>query len=162
MGNTYVMDGKTYVEVDRKARVGDKVLIINATKSHGKYDNGSVVQVDRVNSIGIESNSARTTDDTNSEGFIHKREYVVLEPLEEETPSVTDLLANLARRVSSLEHQLSATQANVEKLAEELATLRHQTHPKEVEVFTFEKFLDSIADKVAERLVGQSRMEGGR
>jgi hypothetical protein len=37
------------------------------------------------------------------------------------SPSVTDLLANLARRVSSLEQQLSDTQGNVEKLAEELA-----------------------------------------
>jgi hypothetical protein len=164
MGNTYVMDGKNYVEVERKARVGDKVLIVNANKSYGKYDNGSVVRVDRVSSIGIESNSARTVEDSNSEGFIHKREYVVLEPLEsEETPSVTDLLANLARRASSLEQQLSATQANTEKLAEELANVKYiceidldqRTQPKEVEAVTFEKFLDSIADKVAERLVGR-------
>jgi DNA repair exonuclease SbcCD ATPase subunit len=90
------------------------------------------------------------------------------------SPSVTDLLANLARRVSSLEQQLSSTQSNVEKLAEELAEVKHMTHendreiydllkrldngnsPKEVEAVTFEKFLDSIADKVAERLATKS------
>jgi chromosome segregation ATPase len=42
------------------------------------------------------------------------------------SPSVTDLLANLARRVASLEQQLSATQGNVEKLAEELANAKHR------------------------------------
>jgi chromosome segregation ATPase len=42
------------------------------------------------------------------------------------SPSVTDLLANLARRVSSLEQQLSSTQSNVEKLAEELANTKHR------------------------------------
>jgi hypothetical protein len=89
------------------------------------------------------------------------------------SPDITDLLANLARRVSSLEQQLSATQGNVEKLAEELANVTHWNkkhatmfgklyedvrllkdcaHPKEVEVVTFEKFLDSVADDVAKKL----------
>jgi multidrug resistance efflux pump len=38
---------------------------------------------------------------------------------------VIDIIANLARRVSSLEQQLSATQSNVEKLAEELADAKY-------------------------------------
>jgi chromosome segregation ATPase len=38
---------------------------------------------------------------------------------------VIDVIANLARRVASLEQQLSATQSNVEKLAEELANTKH-------------------------------------
>jgi deoxyribodipyrimidine photolyase-like uncharacterized protein len=93
----------------------------------------------------------------------------------ESDPSVTDLLANLARRVSSLEQQLSATQTNMEKLAEEGANTLHFAHaierdvmviekrldngmsPKEVEVFTFENFLDSIADKVAQKIIGGGR-----
>jgi chromosome segregation ATPase len=95
------------------------------------------------------------------------------EECSEANPDVTDLLANLARRVSSLEQQLSATQGNVEKLAEELANVTHWNkkhatmfgklyedvrllkdcaHPKEVEVVTFEKFLDSVADDVAKKL----------
>jgi hypothetical protein len=37
---------------------------------------------------------------------------------------VIDVIANLARRVASLEQQLSATQGNVEKLAEELANAK--------------------------------------
>jgi F0F1-type ATP synthase delta subunit len=39
---------------------------------------------------------------------------------------VIDVIANLARRVASLEQQLSATQSNVEKLAEELANTKHR------------------------------------
>jgi septal ring factor EnvC (AmiA/AmiB activator) len=42
------------------------------------------------------------------------------------SPQVTDILANLANRVHSLEQQLSDTQANVEKLAEELANTKHR------------------------------------
>jgi TolA-binding protein len=42
---------------------------------------------------------------------------------------VIDVIANLARRVSSLEQQLRDTQGNVEKLAEELATVRHVSKP---------------------------------
>jgi regulator of replication initiation timing len=38
---------------------------------------------------------------------------------------VIDVIGNLARRVHSLEQQLRDTQANVEKLAEELAELKH-------------------------------------
>jgi predicted RNase H-like nuclease (RuvC/YqgF family) len=40
---------------------------------------------------------------------------------------VVDIIANLARRVHSLEQQLRDTQANVEKLAEELEYAKHDS-----------------------------------
>jgi chromosome segregation ATPase len=43
-----------------------------------------------------------------------------------DSPSVTDLIANLANRVHSLEQQLRDTQGNLEKLAEELANTKHR------------------------------------
>jgi hypothetical protein len=183
MANTYVMDGKEYVEVDRKAEVGDKVLIVNAEFSYGMYRNGDLITVERMDDTGIYNKSIACvgTGGSNSSGCIYHEEYLVLEPLENESsPQITDLIANLANRVHSLEQQLRDTQSNVERQAEELAHFdyaintvadrisRVQTRVEEneqtqsVEVVTFEKFLDSIADKVAERLVGQSRMEGGR
>jgi chromosome segregation ATPase len=59
-------------------------------------------------------------------GFYHGT-YDVLEPMSTEaSPEVTDLLANLARRVTSLETQLRATQRNLETTAEELANARHR------------------------------------
>jgi septal ring factor EnvC (AmiA/AmiB activator) len=39
---------------------------------------------------------------------------------------VVDVIANLARRVHSLEQQLSDTQNNVERQAEELANTKHR------------------------------------
>jgi TolA-binding protein len=45
-----------------------------------------------------------------------------------------DLIANLARRVASLEQQLSATQGNVEKLAEELANVKYLTESNEQDI----------------------------
>jgi hypothetical protein len=125
MRKTHVIDGVTYVAVDREAKIGDKVLIVEAWGAHGKYDNGSVIEVQRLEDEGIENDMVSARN--NETGFISTREYVVLEPLEAvDSPQVTDLLANLARRVSSLEQQLSATQANVEKLAEELANTKHR------------------------------------
>jgi hypothetical protein len=93
MSNTYVMDGVTYVEVDRKAEVGEKAVI-----------NGRVITVDGSYRDGIyyyESHIKRYRAHEN---------YRVLEPLEQD---VTDLIANLARRVHSLEKQLADTQGNV-------------------------------------------------
>jgi phage shock protein A len=55
-----------------------------------------------------------------------------------DSPQVIDLLANLARRVASLEQQLSSTQSNVEKLAEELANTKHRVskHAERVGMLT--------------------------
>jgi hypothetical protein len=153
--NTQVIDGKKYAAVERKAEVGDKVVI-----------NGRLFTVDRSYREGVyyyEGIKKR---------YCAHENYRVLDPLEQD---VTDLLANLAHRVSSLEQQLSATQDNLEKLAEELASVKYigecstddiidldqrliavegRTQPQSAEVVTFEKFLDSIAEKVAQKLVG--------
>lgn len=172
MRKMYVIDGIKYVVVEREAKVGDNVVIVDAWLSHSKYANGDIIEVHRAFEDGIENDLVK--DVKNETGYIADKEYVVIEPLEtDETPDINDLLANLARRVSSLEQQLRDTQGNVEKLAEELATKTREidkkielaldyivtlddrvNKPQSVEVVTFEKFLDSIADKVAERLVG--------
>ncbi|WHY01850.1 hypothetical protein [Neobacillus sp. DY30] len=151
MSKTHVIDGVTYAEVDGQAEVGDYVII---------KSNGVITKVIDRGDFGIFYSEGKPG--------ILDHGYKVLEPLTS-NPDIHDLLANLARRVeylerkaSSLEQQLRDTQGNCEKLAEELATVKHQSAPKEVEVVTFEKFLDSIADKVAERLVGQARKEGVR
>ena len=87
---THVIDGVTYVEVDRKAKVGDMVWLVNIDmplilrKAH---------DVDAINE-DIECELVKT-----------------LEPVEESPdvevvpPSVVDMLANLARRVSELERE---------------------------------------------------------
>lgn len=149
MAKTHVIDGVTYVEVERKAEVGDKIVMIYYGDSG--YDAGDIFDVK-----GTNKTYANFRDNDGDLRSALKNRYRVLEPLTS-NPDLADILANLARRVQSLEQQLRDTQGNVEKLAEELATVKHRTQPKEVEAVTFEKFLDSIAGKVAERLVGGVR-----
>jgi predicted RNase H-like nuclease (RuvC/YqgF family) len=155
----HVIDGVTYVEAHREARYGDKVLIVNEEETYGRYRNGDVITVQRIVHSGIENDSARSAEyEGNNTGFISKREYVVLERIKKtlseliskcasenrheevnfDSPQVTDILANLARRVSSLEQQLSSTQSNVEKLAEELENAKHRVskHAERVGMLT--------------------------
>jgi hypothetical protein len=108
MSKTHVIDGVTYVEVERDACVGDYVIL----KSNGVITKA----IDR-GTFGIFYSEGKP-------GILDNG-YYVLEPVEE-SPDITDLLANLARRVSSLEQQLLDTQGNVEKLAEELANTKHR------------------------------------
>ena len=167
MSKTHVIDGVTYVEVDRQAEVGDKVLITNVWDSSGKYGNGSVLEVIYG---GIVSDTARTDyDENNPEGFVSRREYVVIEPVEtvdqtQASQEVLDLLANLARRltaaegrVTALESQLRDTQRNVETWAEEternvkdIATLDSRTYSLTT-VQSAEGILNEIARLVSRR-----------
>jgi chromosome segregation ATPase len=104
MSKTHVIDGITYVEVKREAEVGDNVWLVNL-KCHTK-----LTEMNDIDGINEDINYG---------------DIKVLEPLEAD-PQITDLIANLARRVHSLEQQLSDTQANVEKLAEELANTKYR------------------------------------
>ncbi|MED3649973.1 hypothetical protein [Heyndrickxia sporothermodurans] len=135
--------GERFRMVERKADVGDKILIVKAERARGHYQNGNV--------------SVVTEDDRWSDGMgvsvdgwdwgVGHNEYRVLEPVDnanelitvdetQASPQVLDILANLARRVSELETQLSAqfhyrreldslqsqlrdTQGNVERFAQQ-------------------------------------------
>jgi hypothetical protein len=65
----------------------------------------------------------------------------------EARPSVTDLLANLARRVSSLEQQLKDTQRNVERQAEELANAKHLTESNEQDIAMLDERTQPLVSK---------------
>jgi predicted RNase H-like nuclease (RuvC/YqgF family) len=109
-------NGKWYRTVERRARNGEEIIIVSNKMIHGLVV-GNVYRYNNESAGGyyVEEVDGRDID------------YRVLEPLEsEETPNIHDLLANLARRVASLEQQLSATQSNVEKLAEELENANHR------------------------------------
>jgi hypothetical protein len=140
MSKTHVIDGVTYVEVDRDAKVGDKAV----GKYTGRiYDVSEVTETGHIYDVfGFNSNRAS---------------YYVLEECCEEAPDITDLLANLARRVTSLERQLSDTQANVEKLAEELADVKYNAK-KHIErltcdIITLDERLNSTANKRIEVII---------
>jgi predicted RNase H-like nuclease (RuvC/YqgF family) len=148
--NVHTIDGKTYVEVERKAVVGEKVIVVNAEHTCGKYKNGDVFEVQRLEDIGIENDAVIAAD--NSDGIIYHEEYCVLEPVADadEQPveatandprSMFDLLANLARRVNSLERQVESlstqlkdTQGNVERQGVEIAELEKLTDSNEEDI----------------------------
>jgi hypothetical protein len=114
-GNSIEIEGKRYRMAHRRANMGELVYIISNQMGHD-LDICAIYTHDGRTSAGgwhVEENDGKY------------RDYVVLEHLEE-TPDINDLLANLARRVQSLEQQLRDTQGNVEKLAEELANTRHR------------------------------------
>lgn len=108
------VDGKRYRMVERKAKVGDKVLI-----------NGHVCE--KANGIFI-------VDKVEQNGHIQYGKYgrrpygyKVLIPLEStnDPDPIIDLIANLARRVTSLERQLADTQHNLEKFAQQTESNTH-------------------------------------
>jgi hypothetical protein len=115
MAKTYVIDGKEYVEVARRADIGEKIIITkhpNEPAYHGNiYKVTSIPDKGKVSAEGL---IAITSHDV----FYHG-EYRVLVEVDVESPDVTDLLANLARRVTSLESQLRDTQRNLETFAEQ-------------------------------------------
>ncbi|AYV74305.1 hypothetical protein M1D49_08025 [Bacillus sp. PK3-056] len=121
----HTIDGKQYVEVEREAKVGEKVIIINAEDTGGKYENGNIIIVESANYIGIENRSYAS--EINPEGFIDHCEYRVLEPIDSEDDLVTasadnpdqiiELLGNLARRVTELEQRVNQYNALFRDLA---------------------------------------------
>lgn len=132
----HVIDGVTYVEVERKAEVGEKVIVISPAIGRGWYNGkvGDIFEVIDGSEYGfigetLESGDIYVENGGNSNGicaYISRNNYRVLDPIETKaSPQITDILANLARRVSSLEQQLRDTQGNCEKLAEELANAKY-------------------------------------
>lgn len=191
--NIVQIDGKRYGLVDRKAEVGEKVLIVGDEDLSGRY--GEVMFY-----FGKDA-SIDIGDDIDYYPYLQKEEYRVLEPVKTNTAQkitvditandeFIDLIANLARRVSSLESQMSDTQGNVERQAQELENHLHspvnwatqdefielnakvemltddivmldeRTMPerlKEVDAVDFSGFIEMVADKVADKLIGGAR-----
>ncbi|MEX5835864.1 hypothetical protein D070_13350 [Bacillus velezensis] len=71
---------REYAEVDRKAEVGEKIVIVEKADFEEGYENGDVFTVDRhrPGKSHVESDEARCGGNIN--GFILREEYHVLEP----------------------------------------------------------------------------------
>ncbi|QAV85192.1 hypothetical protein ES965_14355 [Bacillus subtilis] len=72
---------REYVEVDRKAGVGEKIVIVARNSRSESYENGEIFTVERVWKPlegDIESDEAKSI--TNGDGLIFRSEYRVLEP----------------------------------------------------------------------------------
>ncbi|MBR0007827.1 hypothetical protein [Bacillus subtilis] len=71
---------REYMEIDRKAEVGEKIVIVEKADCDDWYENGAIFTVnrDRPGKSHIESDAARCGGNNN--GFILREEYHVLEP----------------------------------------------------------------------------------
>lgn len=117
---THVIDGKTYVEVERKAKVGD--LIVYNYNGISESTPRKVTEVDET--VARFNVYCCCEDREEVSGYTHAA-YRVLEPVDQAPESIVDIIANLIRRVASLESQLRDTQANVERQGVEISANEH-------------------------------------
>jgi len=108
------IDGKRYRLVDREAKVGERIIIVNG---YGWYRDkvGDIYDVIHPSKYDFEGNDNSKTYVEHEENaykdvihFVRRGNYRVLEPLPETTEtskSTVDLIANLAQRVAELERQ---------------------------------------------------------
>jgi hypothetical protein len=139
---THEIDGVTYIEVNRKAEVGDIIIIVSPESSADYYKNGSILTVSEADRWPT-ADPGEAVSVKEHHLAVYHREYRVLErrvptlselcakctpenrheevfvDTSQTSPAVIDMLANLARRVTSLESQLRDTQRNVETFAEQ-------------------------------------------
>lgn len=135
---THIIDGKTFVEVERKANIGEKIII--TVGGEGWYEKrvGEIFTVINGYDYGFH-NDETYVDHEPSNGklsFVVQGEYRVLTEVGEEPPAPSnteDIIANLVRRVHSLERQVDSlstqlrdTQRNVERQGVEIANLTHK------------------------------------
>jgi len=119
-----------YRLVDRKAKVGEKVIVVEANVSLVYRNVGEIVEI--IETDGDTFGGLLNPYDLGEKGAIYHFQYLVLEPVEQDeetnilpktteaSESVLDLLANLARRVAELERE------NKE--------LRHQSHNHRLDI----------------------------
>jgi hypothetical protein len=105
------IDGQRYRMVDRKAEVGERIIIIDAdiVDYLSNYKNGDVFVVrehSRKYRGGVEAVSPNVFDDKID--VIMPYEYCVLEPVhdEETSPTVHEMLANLSEQIVKLNRRI--------------------------------------------------------
>lgn len=125
------IDGERFRLVDRKAEVGERVIIVNADDLNNEgygvgdiYEGVSSWEFGRDNKGGI---------DTNCGVSLFHEEYHVLVPVESEQTmdkpeSLHDIIANLVKRVAELEHENKSLvrQYAIDKLSEEVEELEER------------------------------------
>ncbi len=73
---THTIDGVTYREVDRKAEVGERVIVVGNESEHGFFT-GEIVLTVRETFGGV-----RAQDIHGKEWYLRNSDYLVLEPVE--------------------------------------------------------------------------------
>jgi hypothetical protein len=146
------IDGERYRMVDREAKVGEKVIIVKADRTFGKYKNGSVIVTEDVDEHGI-YNEGVIEVNGNREGYITHEEYRVLEPTiqaerVEPVLSTSDLIANLAKRVVELERRLSDINADVNEVNERIDRLAYTCEQSTISIARDVERIDADVERM--------------
>src|SRR5699024_6455147 len=107
------IDLSKYKEVDRVAKIGEEIKVVDAKVTYGDYDNGDIFTVEsRYERKGIWAKEL-------PEGaiYIGHSEYVVLEPIEE-SPDLADLVIRLSQTVARQQSEIDTLKADLQSFAE--------------------------------------------
>lgn len=168
--NIVHIDGERYEMVDRKAEVGEKVVVVNDEDSSEEFGNFRIGEVGTVESYATDDTyfgeyaNVRVSDGRDIPLYLH--EYRVLVPVEssEEEPQPSDpidVIANLATRVAELERQVKKLNAALPEdmklraestqrylaLQDEIDTLHKDSRRHGEELARLEKGMNSQAQR---------------
>ncbi len=147
------IDGERFRMVDRKANVGERVIVTNDW-----YDakSGNTLSIIDGSDFGFSADREnkevfyKHPDNSKSQiRFISGNFYRVLVPADSEIApqSQDDIIANLIRRVAQLESELSGAKRDIETWAQEVESLKHEVvQPKQItlDVDTFAKLIGGV------------------
>ncbi|WP_245415722.1 nucleotide modification associated domain-containing protein [Alteribacter populi] len=118
------IDGVRYVEADRKAEVGDKIIVVNTCDK--RWENGEVFDVYAGGKGVISIRHPEGNYGGKELAIVANNEFRVLEPIEDR--DLSDILAHVAREQAEMKRELAALAGRLEDVAE-IAEPRADAHP---------------------------------
>lgn len=117
-GNIYEANGKRYRELTKYPVVGDTVLIVDAWEDGEGYEEGEVHTLTRILSYDPEDvNAVRFVDKEGRDNCLKIGEFVIVEPIESETPAplpyLSDILDDIKTKVTRLEERTEENHRNI-------------------------------------------------
>ena len=107
-GAIRVIDGIKYKEVKRKARVGEKIVIVRGVQTKGRYCDGDILTVQDDDRWA--DGSGITPEEFNY--GIHHAEYNVLEPVNALDTNLLGVIADLTACVAKLTEEVRELRKN--------------------------------------------------
>ncbi|AWC29094.1 hypothetical protein [Bacillus cytotoxicus] len=117
-GNIYEVDGKRYRELTKEPAIGDTVLVVDAWEDGEGYEEGEVHTLTKILSRNHEDvNAVRFVDKEGRNNYLKLSEFVIVEPIESETPShlpyLSDILDDIKTKLTRLEERTEENHRNI-------------------------------------------------
>jgi hypothetical protein len=132
------INNNRYRLINRKANVGEKIIVANADDNYEGYKNGDIFTVQEVRK--------QTVDTDKKYVVLYHFEYYVLEPIESsnsivtaeenDSKSVIDLLANLTQRLNELEKRVSVIDEHNDVLIDRINDVEEKLNQIKAPYFT--------------------------